>query len=46
MHNLESVLKNKTHKPLWDFEIQTDYLILARRPDLVIINGEGVPTEL
>ena len=23
---------------LWDFKIQTDHLILARRPDLVIIN--------
>ena len=26
------------HKILWDFEIQTDRLIPARRPDLVIIN--------
>ena len=23
---------------LWDFDIQTDHLILARRPDLIIIN--------
>ena len=30
MHNPESVL--------WDFEIQTDHLISARRPDFVIIN--------
>ena len=37
MHNPESVLENKTHKPLRDFDIQTDNLISARRPDLVII---------
>ena len=30
----ESALENKTHKLLWDFEIQTDHLISARRPDL------------
>ena len=38
MHNLESVLENEMHKLLWDFEIQTDHLISARRPGLVIIN--------
>ena len=38
MHNPESVLENETHKLLWDFEIQTDHLILARQPDLVIVN--------
>ena len=28
-----------THtKPLWDFDIQMDHLISARRPDLIIIN--------
>ena len=27
-----------TYKLLWDFNIQTDYLIPARRPDLIIIN--------
>ena len=31
-HNLESVLENETHKILWDFKIQTDHLISARRP--------------
>ena len=36
--NYESVLENEKHKILWDFEIQTDHLILARRPDLVIVN--------
>ena len=33
MNNPESVLENETHKILWDFEIQTDHLISARRPD-------------
>ena len=32
------VLENATHKLLWDFNIQTDHLIPARRPDLIIIN--------
>ena len=36
MHNLESVLENKTHKIILDFEIQTDYLISVRWPDLII----------
>ena len=27
-----------THKLLWDFDIQTDHLISARKPDLIIIN--------
>ena len=38
VHKRESVLKNETHKILWDFEIQTDHLISAKRPDLVIDN--------
>ena len=38
MHNPEHVLENDTHKLLWDFDIQTDHLISARRPDLIIIN--------
>ena len=33
-----SVLENDTHKLLWDFDIQTDPLITARRPYLIIIN--------
>ena len=32
------VLENDSHKLLWDFNIQTDHLIPARRPDLIIIN--------
>ena len=38
MHNPALVLENDTHKLLWDFNIQTDNLILARRSDLIIIN--------
>ena len=38
MHNPAPLLENATHKLLWDFNIQTDHLILAKRPDLIIIN--------
>ena len=38
MHNPESVLENEIYKLLRDFEIETDHLISARRPDLVIVN--------
>ena len=34
MHNPAAVLENDMHKLLWDFDIQTDHLISARRPDL------------
>ena len=36
MHNPAPILKNDTHKLLWDFDIHTDHLILARRPELII----------
>ena len=36
IHNTKSVQENETHKVLWDFDIQTDHLISARRPDLMI----------
>ena len=42
MHNTASVLENNTYKVLLDFEIETDHLILARRPDFInniIINN-------
>ena len=29
MHNPESIQENEMHTILWDFEIQTDYLIPA-----------------
>ena len=37
IHNPAHVLENNTHKLIWDFDIHTDHLILARRPDLIII---------
>ena len=40
MHNPEPVLGKDTHKLLWDFDIQTDHLISARRPDLITINNK------
>ena len=40
MHNPAPVLENDTHKLPWDFNIQTDHLIPARRPDLIIINNK------
>ena len=38
MHNPESIQENEMHKIHQDFELMTDPLILARRPDPVIIN--------
>ena len=38
MHNPAPVLETDSHKLLWDFNIQTDHLIPARRLDLKIIH--------
>ena len=38
MHNPAPIPENDTLKLLWDFNIQTDHLIPARKPDLIIIN--------
>ena len=55
MHNPSYVVENDTQKPLWDFDIHTDHLISARRPDLLIISKKmiiskivsfGVPVDL
>ena len=43
MHKPESILENETLKVLWDFAIQTDHLISARRPDLVIVDKKKEP---
>ena len=40
MHNPSPVLENDMVKLPWDFDIQTDDLISARRPDLIITNKE------
>ena len=37
MHKPESILEKKIHKIIRTFEMQTDHLILSRRPNLVII---------
>ena len=38
MPNPAPVIENDSHKLLCDFDIQTDHLISARRPDLIIIS--------
>ena len=38
MNKPESESENEMHKILWNFEIQTDHLISARRPDQELIN--------
>ena len=40
MHNPEFVQENETHKILWDFQRQTDHLISAKRPDIVIVENK------
>ena len=34
----ESVLENEDYKVLWDFIIQTDHVIEARRPDSFVVD--------
>ena len=40
-----SVLEYDTSTFQWDFEIQTDHLVTARRPDLGIVNKKREPAE-
>ena len=40
MHKPASVLE--AHKLLWDFDVQTDHLLSARRTDLIIINKKEI----
>ena len=40
MHNSESVLENEMGKIIWDFEVQTDYRISVRRPDIWMVNKQ------
>ena len=37
-HEPESVTENKNFKILWDFTIQCDHIIEARRPDTVVVH--------
>ena len=46
MHNPAPVLENNSHKLLWDFNILTDHLIPARKPDLIIINKKKKKTRI
>ena len=39
-HEPERVLENEGYKILWDFSIQTDHVIEAGRPDLVVVDKE------
>ena len=39
-HESESALDNEDHKILWDFSIQTDHVIEARTPDLVLVDNK------
>ena len=41
-HNPAPVQENDLHKLLLDFNIQTDHLIPARRPDLIIIKKKRI----
>ena len=41
MYNPAPIIENYSHKLLWDFNIQTDHLIPARRPDLMFINEKN-----
>ena len=41
-HEPESVLENEDYKILWDFSIQTDHVIEARRPDLVVVDKKEI----
>ena len=43
IHNRESALESEMHKHPWHFEIQTDPLISARKPDLAMINETENP---
>ena len=46
MYNTESVLENEILKLLWYFEIQTENLISAKRPDLILIKKKKELAEL
>ena len=40
MVDAQTRIENKTHKIFWDFKIRTDHLLLAKRPDIVLINNK------
>ncbi len=40
MYNPAPIQENDTHKLQWHFDVKTDHLISARRPNLIIINNK------
>ena len=42
----ESLLENEDYKILWNFSIQTDHVIEARRPDLVVVDKKERSCEI
>ena len=46
MRKSESIVLKKMHKILWDFEIQTDHLIPAGRPKIMMIHKKEKKKEL
>ena len=45
MHKLESVILNDPQEIFFDFDIWIDPLILAKRPDLVIVHKQNATTK-
>jgi len=45
-HRAESVLENENVKILWDFNIHTDRIIEARRPDIVVVDKRNAETTI
>ena len=45
-HEPESVLENEDYKILWDLSIQTDHVIEARRPDLVVVDKKETSSKM
>ena len=39
-HVPEKVIENDKAKLLWDYDVRTDHVIQARRPDIILINKE------
>ena len=39
-HQPDTVTENDRCKLLWDFDVQTDHVIQARRPDVIVIDKE------
>ena len=40
-HEPQSACENEEYKILWDFSIQTDHVIKARRPDMIIVEKKN-----